>query len=95
MACSAEHHEGANGELNEHASACSVLLTRHKRGRRALQEARMPAGPRLLLLHHLEQYKYVLKPGMPAPGAPPLPPQPAPLPQAPAKQHKRPTPAIL
>lgn len=73
---------------------CSVLTT-HKRLRRALQEARMPAGPRLLLLHHLEQYKYVLKPGMPAPGAPPLPPQPAPPPQAPAKQHKRPTPAIL
>lgn len=55
----------------------------------------MPAGPRLLLLHHLEQFKYVLKPGMPAPGAPPLPPQPAPPQQAPAKQHKRPTPAIL
>ena len=34
----------------------------------------MPAGPRLLLLHHLEQYKYMLKPGMPLPGAPPLPP---------------------
>lgn len=41
---------------------------------RALQEARVPAGPRLLLLHHLDQYKYMLKPGMPVPGAPPLPP---------------------
>ncbi|KAK9828423.1 hypothetical protein WJX81_006396 [Elliptochloris bilobata] len=66
----------------------------------ALQEARMPPGPRLLLLHHLERYKYVLKPGMPAPGAPPLPPQAAPPAQAapqaaPVKQHKRPSPAIL
>lgn len=77
------------------AHSFSLVLTRHKLARRALQEARMPAGPRLLLLHHLEQYKYVLKPGMPAPGAPPLPPQPAPAPQAPTKQHKRPTPAIL
>ena len=62
--------------------------------RRALQEARIPAGPRLLLLHHLERYKYVLKPGMPLPGAPPLPPQApsASAAQAPASHpahHKR------
>jgi hypothetical protein len=54
-------------------SACT-LLSRSAPLCRALQEARVPAGPRLLLLHHLEQYKYMLKPGMPVPGAPPLPP---------------------
>ena len=42
---------------------------------RALQEARIPPGPRLLILHHLEQYKHILKPGMPAPNQLPLPPQ--------------------
>ena len=93
MACPAEHRE--RSDCSQHATSLCSVLTRHKRVHRALQEARMPAGPRLLLLHHLEQYKYVLKPGMPAPGAPPLPPQPAPVPQAPTKQHKRPTPAIL
>ncbi|KAL3141995.1 hypothetical protein ABBQ32_004638 [Trebouxia sp. C0010 RCD-2024] len=41
----------------------------------ALQEARIPPGPRLLILHHLEQYKHILKPGMPAPNQLPLPPQ--------------------
>lgn len=41
----------------------------------ALQEARIPPGPRLQILHHLEQYKHILKPGMPTPDQLPLPPQ--------------------
>jgi hypothetical protein len=33
----------------------------------ALQEVKIPPGPRLLILHHLERYRHVLKPGMPPP----------------------------
>ncbi|KAK9824548.1 hypothetical protein WJX72_011234 [[Myrmecia] bisecta] len=36
---------------------------------RALQEVRIPPGPRLLILHHIDSYRNVLKPGMPLPGA--------------------------
>lgn len=41
----------------------------------ALREVKIPAGPRLLIMHHLERYRHVLKPGMPLPQPPPLPPQ--------------------
>ncbi|KAG2499882.1 hypothetical protein HYH03_002171 [Edaphochlamys debaryana] len=44
---------------------------------RALEEARIPPGPRLLILHHLDTYRNpsnVLKPALPLP---PLPPPPA------------------
>lgn len=41
----------------------------------ALQEVRIPPGPRLLILHHLDQYRHLLKPAVPLPGALP-PPQP-------------------
>ena len=37
----------------------------------ALREVKIPPGPRLLILHHLERYRHVLKPGMPMPGYPP------------------------
>ena len=33
----------------------------------ALKEVSIPPGPRLLILHHLERYRHVLKPGMPMP----------------------------
>ncbi len=33
----------------------------------ALKEVKIPAGPRLIILHHLERYRHVLKPGMPVP----------------------------
>ncbi|KAJ9527429.1 hypothetical protein QJQ45_025695 [Haematococcus lacustris] len=45
----------------------------------ALQEARIPPGPRLLIMHHLDRYRNpssVLKPALPLP---PLPPMPAPV----------------
>ena len=45
----------------------------------ALTEARIPPGPRLLILHHLDSYRNpasVLKPALPLP---PLPPAPAPI----------------
>mmetsp|Transcript_36233 Transcript_36233/g.80635 ORF Transcript_36233/g.80635 Transcript_36233/m.80635 type:complete len:251 (+) Transcript_36233:138-890(+) len=48
----------------------------------ALTEARIPPGPRLLILHHLDQYRNpanVLKPALPLP---PLPPQPVAAQQA-------------
>jgi len=35
---------------------------------RALQEVRIPPGPRLLILHHIDSYRHVLKPGMALPG---------------------------
>ncbi|CAL8472049.1 g11591 [Coccomyxa elongata] len=41
----------------------------------ALREVKIPPGPRLLIMHHLERYRHVLKPGMPLPTPPPLPPQ--------------------
>ena len=41
----------------------------------ALREVKIPPGPRLLIMHHLERYRHVLKPGMPLPQPPPLPPQ--------------------
>ena len=34
---------------------------------RALRDAKIPPGPRLLIMHHLEQFQHVLKPGMPVP----------------------------
>ena len=45
--------------------------------RSALSEVKIPAGPRLLILAHLERMRHVLKPGVPFPG-PPLPPVPPP-----------------
>ena len=33
----------------------------------SLQECRVPPGPRLLILHHIDQYRHLLKPGMPIP----------------------------
>ena len=36
---------------------------------RALQQAGIPPGPRLLILHHVESFRGVLKPGLPAGGA--------------------------
>lgn len=35
----------------------------------ALQEVKIPAGPRLLILHHIEQYRHLLKPAGPLPPA--------------------------
>ncbi len=49
---------------------------------RALAEARIPPGPRLLILHHLDMYRNpsaMLKPALPMPMPPP--PQPQPLQQ--------------
>lgn len=42
----------------------------------ALAEARIPPGPRLLILHHLDQYRNpsaILKPAIPLPMPPPRP----------------------
>jgi hypothetical protein len=38
----------------------------------ALQECRVPPGPRLLILHHLNQYRHgdILRPALPIPGLP-------------------------
>jgi len=33
----------------------------------SLQECKIPPGPRLLILNHIDQYKHLLKPGMPLP----------------------------
>lgn len=33
----------------------------------ALQEVRIPAGPRLLILAHIDQYRHILRPAMPIP----------------------------
>ncbi len=33
----------------------------------ALQEVKIPAGPRLLILHHIDQYRHLLKPAGPLP----------------------------
>lgn len=35
----------------------------------ALQEVRIPAGPRLLILAHIDQYRHILRPAMPIPKA--------------------------
>ncbi|PRW33881.1 mitochondrial import inner membrane translocase subunit Tim17 Tim22 Tim23 family isoform B [Chlorella sorokiniana] len=35
----------------------------------ALQEVRIPAGPRLLILAHIDQYRHILRPAMPVPKA--------------------------
>lgn len=37
----------------------------------ALKEVRIPAGPRLVLLHHVDRWRNVLKPNIPLPGPPP------------------------
>ena len=45
--------------------------------RSALAEVRIPPGPRLLILHHLDTYRNpssVLKPALPLPPLPPPPP---------------------
>jgi hypothetical protein len=42
--------------------------------RRSLAEARIPPGPRLLILHHLDTYRNpsaILKPALPLPMPPP------------------------
>lgn len=42
----------------------------------ALQEAKIPPGPRLLILHHLDQFRNpasLLKPALPLPPLPPTP----------------------
>ena len=33
----------------------------------SLQEVRIPAGPRLLILAHIDQYRHILRPAMPIP----------------------------
>ncbi len=36
--------------------------------RRALEQAGIPPGPRLLILHHVDSFRGALKPGLPAGG---------------------------
>lgn len=57
----------------------------------ALAEARIPPGPRLVILHHLEMYRNpsaYLKPAMPLPPMPPMP-QPQALQQQPQALQQR------
>lgn len=52
----------------------TIMLWNHE----ALRDAKIPPGPRLLIMHHLEQFQHVLKPGMPVPKQLPFgPPSPA------------------
>jgi hypothetical protein len=54
----------------------------------ALKEVNIPAGPRLIILHHLDRYRHVLKPGMPIPTPQQMPSQQPQL-QKPAAQPRR------
>ncbi len=79
--CSIQLRLPAAGLRASHAPQCLLVLCS------ALKEANIPAGPRLIILHHLERYRHVLKPGMPMPTAQqmphhqPMPPQPVPQPR--------------
>ena len=55
----------------------------------ALKEVKIPAGPRLIILHHLERYRHVLKPGMPMPTHQQMPHHQPPAPIQPVPQPRR------